>query len=180
MAAVKGAATAVNRLKEVEMPNVVAYDDVKAFCEHRTGTNSEQWRTFFMRPGKKGVARDPYAFLSEGSPHRRLVPHYHAVDQFQVIVRGDGLMGRHKLAPYAVHFSRANTPYGPLVGGEQGLGFLTLRSMGDPSGQHHLPKAMPDLMGIPDRQPWQVSEVARFEAIGQAYAKPFEKIKDER
>ena len=133
------------------MPQVVAYEDVKHTRDHEVLSTGQRWRTWFMKPKKPGVPLDPYAFLSQSTAGRKLRTHFHCVDQFQVIMGGGGLIGRHKLAINAVHFARANTPYGPLVAGDEGLAFLTLRSMGDPTGRHRLPEAKEELAKMPNR-----------------------------
>ena len=162
------------------MPTVVAYDDVKAGREHhQLSAGAQRWRTWFMRPKVAGVPRDPHAFLAEGTPKRVIRPHFHRVDQFQVIVRGGGVIGKHPLAINAVHFARAHTPYGPIVGGEEGLAFLTLRSLGDPTGRHHFPQAKDELKSIPNRDPWQVTEVPQFRDAGAVSVSEFARIRDE-
>jgi hypothetical protein len=79
--------------------------------------------------GQGGAANDgPQGFLVEMLvPHSRLDPHFHDVDQFQVVVRGDGRMGGRKLGPVSVHYADAFAPYGPIVAKEHGLGYYTLR-----------------------------------------------------
>ena len=58
-------------------------------------------------------------FLVQGNRERVIGPHFHENDQFQVVVSGGGVLGKHKLAVRAVHFSRAYTPSGPInFGGE--------------------------------------------------------------
>src|SRR5262245_32252504 len=99
----------------------------------------------------------PYAQLNCENPGRRSSSHFHIVDQFQVVVDGKGTLGKHQLAPYGVHFSRAYTPYGPLVAdAKEGFSFIVMRAHPDP-GSQHLPKALDKLMQVPNRQPWQIS-----------------------
>jgi hypothetical protein len=61
------------------------------------------------------------------SPGGVLAPHYHDVDQYQVVVRGDGHIGRHGVRTGSVHYTDHHTTYGPIVAGEHGLAFMTLR-----------------------------------------------------
>jgi rubredoxin len=106
----------------------------------------------------------PYAQLNCEDPGRVTGTHFHIVDQFQVVVSGKGTLGRHHLAPYGVHFTRAYTPYGPLKSDPStGFEFLVMRAHPDP-GSQHLPMALDKLMQVPDRQPWQISRQLSFPA----------------
>ena len=95
------------------------------------------------------LAVGPQAYLvdmpDEGS---RISPHYHDVDQYQVVVGGDGVIGPHPLRPVTFQYADAYTPYGPIIASKDGLTFYTLRMA--PSGGHfdipaarHLMKAKP-------------------------------------
>lgn len=161
------------------MPVIKAYDDVKAGKVSRNPPGGgTAWRTDFMRPPKDTVG-EPMAFLAEGTPHRVIRPHFHEVDQFQVIVSGGGVIGKHPLSLHAVHFSRAHTPYGPLTGAEQGVGFLTLRAQWDPGAQY-LDKDKEKLVAVPNRKPWQATEAPKFEGNAEVNINAFNEIKDER
>ncbi len=161
------------------MPKIAAYEDVKAGKTTRNPpTGGTTWRTDFMRP-PEGVKDHPMAFLAEGTPHRVIKPHFHDVDQFQVIVSGGGVIGKHPLSLNAVHFSRAHTPYGPLTGAEHGVGFLTLRAHWDPGAQY-LDQSKDKLVAVPDRKPWQVTEAPKFEGHADVNIHTFDQIKDER
>ena len=108
----------------------------------------------------------PTAFLAKYDPGDRSCAHFHAVDQFQILVQGKGQFGRHEVAPYYVHFARAYTPYGPLHSDQQtGWTFMTLRTRYDPGAQR-LPGALPKLKQAADRKPWQVTTSAAFPAAG--------------
>jgi hypothetical protein len=61
------------------------------------------------------------------TPGGQLHPHYHDVDQYQVVLRGEGLMGRHGIRTGAIHYTDHHTTYGPIVAGDNGLAFMTLR-----------------------------------------------------
>ncbi len=160
------------------MPCITAYDDVKDKKIMRNPpSGGTTWRTDFMRP-PQGV-KEPMAFLAEGTPHRVIKPHFHEVDQFQVIVKGGGVIGKHPLSLNAVHFSRAHTPYGPLTGAEEGVGFLTLRAQWDPGAQY-LDKDKEKLVAVPNRKPWQVTEAPVFEGNADVNVRVFDHIKDER
>ena len=119
---------------------------------------------FFMATPETPVA--PSAFLAEYPPDENSTAHYHAVDQFQILVKGSGQLGRHDVAPYYVHFSRAYTPYGPLhADKETGWTFMTLRTRYD-AGAQRIPEKLERLKQIPDRKPWQVTTQAGFPDAG--------------
>lgn len=82
----------------------------------------------------------PQAFLVEMGPQAVLRTHFHPVDQFQVFVSGSGQFGRHHVSAGALHYTDANTPYGPLAPHDVGLGFLTLRARTD-SGASFMPES---------------------------------------
>lgn len=71
--------------------------------------------------------------------------HYHACDQFQVIVDGAGLIGKRPVGRYSVHFARAFSPYGPLRAGGSGLTWFTLRNGEDPGGIKWMPASREQL-----------------------------------
>jgi len=161
------------------MPQIASYEDVKAGKKQRERPGGHfAWRTNFIVP-PEGVVDHPVAFLAEGTPHRVIKPHFHEVDQFQVIVSGGGVIGKHPLSLNAVHFSRAHTPYGPLTGAEEGVGFLTLRAHWDPGAQY-LDQSKDKLVATPNRKPWQATEAPKFEGNGEINIHTFNEIKDER
>lgn len=163
------------------MPQIAQYADVKADKKSRNPpSGGTAWRTDFIRP-PEGVKDHPMAFLAEGTPYRVIAPHFHEVDQFQVIVSGGGVIGKHPLSINAVHFSRAHTPYGPLTGAEHGVGFLTLRAHWDPGAQYlHNPESKDKLVKVEGRKPWQVTEAPVFEGDADVNVHAFKEIKDER
>lgn len=145
------------------MPQIASFDDVKAQRKERQVPTGTAWRTPFIDPDPN----DPVtaqAFLVEGTAGRVIKPHFHDYDQYQVAVSGGGLMGKHELKINAVHFSRKHTPYGPIVFGEQQLGFLTLRARKDPGAQYlDDPQNRDKLMALENRKPWQATELPKFE-----------------
>jgi hypothetical protein len=77
----------------------------------------------------------PIAYLVEQGPHTQLRPHFHEAFQFQVFMYGGGRIGGHAAAAGLGHFVGPYTGYGPIVAGEQGLGYMTLRNSFDPGAQ---------------------------------------------
>ena len=88
-----------------------------------------------------GEVREPQAFLIEQDPQAEVGSHFHFVDQFQVVVAGGGLLGRHPVAPLSVHFSARCTGYGPISPGDEGLSYFTFRASADETGAQYLPEA---------------------------------------
>ncbi|MGB6105188.1 MAG: hypothetical protein WBF88_15205 [Pusillimonas sp.] len=88
-----------------------------------------------------GELREPQAFLIEQEPGAIVQPHFHYVDQFQVVAAGGGLLGRHEMAPLSVHFAAACTGYGPIRPGDEGLSYFTFRASADETGAQYLPAA---------------------------------------
>jgi rubredoxin len=144
------------------MPQIASHDESRVNCKHRLVPGGHHWRTNFLAPAE-GTKQGPVAFLAQATPRRVTRPHFHEVDQFQVIVIGDGVLGKHPAPMHAVHFSRGFTPYGPIVGGSLGVGFLTLRAQWDPGAQYMADSVSREkLMQVPDRAPWQVTEAPCF------------------
>ncbi len=115
--------------------------------------------TFFHFPDKPEL---PHASMNGHSGKKTGGAHFHMRDQFQVVVEGEFKLGRHELSPYCIHFSRAYTPYGPLVpknGGE--YSFIVMRAHLD-KGAQYISDQMDQLRAVPDRQPWQVSSRVNF------------------
>jgi rubredoxin len=162
------------------MPNIVAFEDVKATrIERVTDDNKRAWRTNYMVPPDE-APNQPQAFLAEMSAHRNLRTHFHANDQFQIFVSGDGHAGKHPIAPFQVHFARAYTPYGPIIAKDAGVGFLTLRTRKD-GGAQFLPEKRDQLLQVEGRQAWQLTVPVTFPKASRAIAvEPLEGMHDDR
>lgn len=162
------------------MPYIAAHEDVKKNRIKRELKQGQGWRTNFLTfPEGTDVTEEPMGFLVEGNHERVIRPHFHQNDQFQVVMSGGGVLGKHPLSIHAVHFSRAYTPYGPINFGADGLSFLTLRARKDPGAQY-FPEARDQLMGVKNRNPWQVTEAPDFTRRGDVTLNAFKEIKDER
>ncbi len=101
----------------------------------------------------------PVAFMVEEEPGATLNAHFHEADQFQLFVTGDGRLGRYPIAPFAVHYADAFTPYGPIHAGPHGLSYLTLRNAWD-NGPQYMPQSAPALKA--SRGPGQQTPLASF------------------
>jgi hypothetical protein len=96
--------------------------------------------TEYLIESEPGARPAPQAFLVHQAPGWKLATHYHLEEQFQVVVGGGGTLGTHALAPVTLHYTTRETGYGPLVAGEQGLDYLSLRAVTDP-GAWYLPES---------------------------------------
>ena len=162
------------------MLQIASHEESRVNCKHRLVPAGHHWRTNFLAP-PEGVKEGPVAFLAQGTPRRVTRPHFHEVDQFQIIVLGNGVLGKHPVTTHAVHFSRGYTPYGPIIGGSLGIGFLTLRAQWDPGAQY-LSESGDKLRQMPDRKPWQVTEAPRFssDAANDCSMHAFTQIRDDQ
>lgn len=142
------------------MATIIAYDDLEQKRIPHEVKGGTRWNTGFMQPPKG--TRLPQAFLVENTPHRHLRTHFHDVDQFQVIMSGGGTLGKHVVKPYAVHFSRALTPYGPIQANDEGIAWLTIRARRDAEGAQFIPEKREKLAQAGARNPWQISQIAEF------------------
>src|SRR5688572_13927001 len=150
------------------MSLVVAFDEIKPdqIRKNKGGPDSPASTNFPFFRASIEKPDAPTAFLAKYDAGDRSCTHYHAVDQFQILVAGKGQFGRHDVAPYYVHFARAYTPYGPLhADQETGWTFMTLRTRYD-AGAQRLPGALPKLKAAADRKPWQVTTTTAFPVAG--------------
>jgi hypothetical protein len=96
-------------------------------------------------PGK--FHQGPQAFLVQVlDPGGSIQPHFHDVDQFQVIVQGDGVIGKKPLRPITAQYADAYTPYGPIVSRDDGISFFTLRQSAS-AGHFHMPGSRDKMPG---------------------------------
>lgn len=110
----------------------------------------EYYKSEWMESGQDPVL-SPTVFLVEQVPGARLVTHFHGQNQFQVFVAGSGTIGPHALGPVTVHYAGAYTGYGPIVAGEQGLSYFTIRSVFE-QGAMVLPEKRSMMRRGPKRQ----------------------------
>lgn len=94
----------------------------------------------------------PTAFIVEMVPNTVGGAHFHVADQFQVVVKGNGLYGKTPVQRYSVHFAAPYSPYGPIRSGPQGLKWFTLRNAQDPGGIKWMP-ASRELLRSGNRKP---------------------------
>lgn len=102
----------------------------------RQGRAYESFLTkYFGAPATLGAG--PQGFLVEMTTPRGVIrPHFHRVDQFQILVAGGGTVGKHHAEPVAIHYTDGFTPYGPIVASDEGISFYTLRAQSDPGARY--------------------------------------------
>ncbi len=112
----------------------------------------------------------PQGFLVEQPPGSVTRPHFHEVNQFQVFVGGDGRLGKRAAGPLTVQFAGAHSPYGPIVAGDQGVTYFTLRAAWDP-GAKYMPESRAKLTRGRQRQtlgkPVTPSDPAALRALAE-------------
>ncbi|MCA8927916.1 MAG: hypothetical protein KDC18_07580 [Alphaproteobacteria bacterium] len=97
--------------------------------------------------GSPGIIdANPQAFLVDRLyPGAHIAPHFHDVDQYQVVVGGFCTMGKKAAPPVTFQYADAYTPYGPIKGEEKGFVFFTLRPVASggffpmPGSREHMP-----------------------------------------
>ncbi|MEL0107878.1 MAG: hypothetical protein VW802_13150 [Rhodospirillaceae bacterium] len=128
---------------------------------------------------KSDLDQNPQGFLVERSyPNPVINPHFHDVDQFQVVVEGYGRIGKRQVKPVSFHYADAYTPYGPIIGEEEGISFFTLRNCASgghwtmPGNKQHMPGRAgrnvaqvfdTDLSGLKDGEVKTEDLIERFE-----------------
>jgi uncharacterized protein YjbI with pentapeptide repeats len=90
-------------------------------------------------PGSEVTPEMPMASFVEQLPHTTIPSHFHAVNQFQVVVEGQGTLGKRAVHPWTVHYTNGFTGYGPLCAAAAGMAFFTLRNRHDTGGARYFP-----------------------------------------
>lgn len=137
----------------------------------------EHWQTDYLGPeaslAPAGtleeiplLERTAQAVLVEKPPSSVVPPHFHCVNQFQVVVEGNGTLGRHAVGPGSVHYSAGYTGYGPISAGDQGLSYFTLRAQFD-FGAFYLPQSKGKLKNV-EREFAISDEVALSDSVALA------------
>jgi hypothetical protein len=101
-----------------------------------------------------GEPLEPQSLIARQAPGWVLPVHFHMQHQFQVVLRGSGRLGKHVLTPGTVHYTSPQSAYGPIVAGDEGLDYFTLRVLTD-KGAWYLPDARPFMRaGLFKEQLW--------------------------
>jgi hypothetical protein len=95
----------------------------------------------------------PSAFIVHQPPRTTVRPHFHDVDQFQIVMGGNGWLGRTAVQPIWVHYANAFTGYGPIVSGSEGIDYYTLRPRSTSAAPaQFLPDARQEMRKVARRQ----------------------------
>ena len=102
-------------------------------------------------PASAATPEMPMASFMEQLPHTIIPTHFHAVNQFQVVVEGEGTLGKRAVHPWTVHYTNGFTGYGPLCAGAAGMAFFTLRNRSDAGGARYFPAGQAFMQPAPKR-----------------------------
>src|SRR5882762_2231302 len=105
----------------------------------------------------------PNCKLIEQEPHTLIRAHFHIVNQFQVVVAGEGTFGRFVGRPISVQYSGAYTGYGPITASAKGLHYMVFRSGIDHEARY-MPESRDRLRGAPRHK--MAGPVAPFTSDG--------------
>jgi len=121
----------------------VPHEDAQEVVTTRPGGASRRL-DYIGSPGV--IDAEPQAFYVDRLyPGARIDPHFHDIDQFQVVVDGDCAMGKKRAPPITFQYADAYTPYGPIVDRGAGFAFFTLRPIASggffamPGNRQHMP-----------------------------------------
>lgn len=115
-------------------------NDVRSTRFEGTIFNGMQYaRTDYLGSDTSGYEA-PQALLVEQSPNSTVPAHFHGIHQFQVVVKGGGMLGKHPVQAVSVHYAAGYTGYGPINSDDDGLFYFTLRANSEP-GAFFLPEA---------------------------------------
>lgn len=117
----------------------------------RTDGDVHLHKTMVIAPDP-AKAVTPNAFLVEQPAGVTIRTHFHTNSQWQVFVGGSGRLGHRPVQAYVAQYVAPHTGYGPIVAGEDGLWYFTLRPSA-PTGAKYLPESRDQLdMQLPKRQ----------------------------
>jgi len=102
-------------------------------------------------PASTETPEMPMASFLEQRPHTTIPSHFHAVNQFQVVVEGQGTLGKRAVHPWTVHYTNGFTGYGPLCAAATGMAFFTLRNRWDAGGARYFPAGQAFMQPAPKR-----------------------------
>ena len=123
--------------------------DLSDKSTQKDGRNAIVKRNWFIDPDEhNGLAAYRIEIPEAGSV---AAPHFHMQDQFQVFVEGPGAkLGADALKPIVAQYADACSPYGPIIGGPQGVAFFVFRLMKD-AGAFVMPESRNKMTKKPGR-----------------------------
>jgi len=117
----------------------------------RTDGNVRLHKTMVLSPDPN-LAFTPNAFLVEQPAGATIRTHFHVNSHWLVFVGGSGKLGQKPVQGYVAQYVAPHTGYGPIVAGDDGLWYLTLRPSAQ-TGAKYLPEARSQLdMSQPKHQ----------------------------
>jgi len=108
-------------------------------------------RGFYLEGNEANDTGEPQGFLVHQPAGAVTNPHFHETNQFQVFVRGRARFGKQDIEPLTVQYANGHSPYGPIVAGDDGIEYFTLRARWDP-GAKYMPGARDRLIKGNQRQ----------------------------
>lgn len=129
--------------------------EARANCEHRVHPDGRESHISRFFKASAEAPDQPVAFLVDKQPYGVVKPHFHEVNQFQVIAAGSGHLGKQAVQPFTMHYTNGYTGYGPINAAENGISFYTLRNRFDP-GAKYFPEGRSFMKPAPRRH--RVSE----------------------
>src|SRR5262245_31089507 len=127
-------------------------------------------------PASGATPEMPMASFVEQLAHTTIPTHFHAVNQFQVVVEGQGTLGKSAVHPWTVHYTNGFTGYGPLCAAAAGMAFFTLRNRWDAGGARYFPAGQSFMQPAPKRhhlvEPLVLSSVAALHSRQQVTCEP--------
>jgi hypothetical protein len=106
------------------------------------------------------------------TPNTVLRAHFHDVGQYQIFFDGSGLLGSAPIGPMTVFYTDAYASYGPIIAGDEGISFFTLRQDHDEK-VHFMPedralrKPSVGRRTVMEFDPADEKNVAASKAVGQ-------------
>jgi hypothetical protein len=94
------------------------------------GTGIEHWGSSYFGPrySTTEISSGPQSLMTQMCANETILPHFHGVAQFQIFPGGSGVMGKTEVRPLSLQYKDHHSAYGPLVAGEHGLTFISLRN----------------------------------------------------
>gem|GEM_PF-211462 len=125
-----------------------------AVCTQRTQRVLPDGRDIWVSqvfPASAETPEMPMASFVEQLPQTTIPSHFHAVNQFQVVVEGQGTLGKRPVHPWTVHYTNGFTGYGPLCAAAAGMAFFTFRNRWDAGGARYFPAGQSFMQPAPKR-----------------------------
>ena len=102
-------------------------EESRTRCAPRRRPGHPFWKIDLIE-SDEGPQPAPQVFAVQMDPGSSLGTHFHFQDQFQLVIKGGGTIGRSPLQRFSLHYASGHTGYGPLVAGEGGMTYYTVRA----------------------------------------------------